>query len=273
MAALFAHTYLILCAKLAVGGLLAMAIPPFTRMARGFYTSTGAVYLGAAYLMLAGELYLWLRGPSPVTLPILLTWTAFCLTFSAYYTTLFIELPVLRARLYPAALALGCLALGSIGWGYLPEAAPAWLGLLFAAPMLAGAAISGAAVTGMLLGHWYLIDTGLDLAPFRRMLVFCRRCLLAEVAVVAICALGLWAWPGAPFSEALGSATLDRYGLLGAGRLLAWAAAFGLLVLARRTLAIPQTMAATGLFYVEALTVTVGQILGQWLLFRTGLPL
>ena len=40
-----------------------------------------------------------------------------------------------------------------------------------------------------------------------------------------------------------------------------------------RTLAIPQTMAATGLFYIQALVVAVGEICGHWLLFRTGLPL
>ena len=49
----------------------------------------------------------------------------------------------------------------------------------------------------------------------------------------------------------------------------------GLLVLSliARTLAIPQTMAATGLFYVAALIAAVGQICSHWLLFRTQLPL
>ena len=41
----------------------------------------------------------------------------------------------------------------------------------------------------------------------------------------------------------------------------------------RPTDAETQTMAATGLFYLEALVVLVGQIAGHWLLFRTGLPL
>jgi hypothetical protein len=46
-----------------------------------------------------------------------------------------------------------------------------------------------------------------------------------------------------------------------------------LLLLIRKTLAIPQTMAATGLFYIEALGRRGGQILRAVLLFRTGLPL
>jgi hypothetical protein len=40
-----------------------------------------------------------------------------------------------------------------------------------------------------------------------------------------------------------------------------------------RTLQIPQTMAATGLFYIAVLAVLVGEFLGRFILFRTGLPL
>jgi hypothetical protein len=40
-----------------------------------------------------------------------------------------------------------------------------------------------------------------------------------------------------------------------------------------RTLQIPQTMAATGLSYVAILAVLVGEALGRFILFRTGLPL
>ena len=39
-----------------------------------------------------------------------------------------------------------------------------------------------------------------------------------------------------------------------------------------RTLQIPQTMAATGLFYVAVLTTVVGEFLGRFLLYRTALP-
>ena len=37
--------------------------------------------------------------------------------------------------------------------------------------------------------------------------------------------------------------------------------------------AIPQTMAATGLFYIAILAVLVGEMLGRLILFRTSLPL
>jgi hypothetical protein len=40
-----------------------------------------------------------------------------------------------------------------------------------------------------------------------------------------------------------------------------------------RTLQIPQTMAATGLFYIAILAAVVGELLGRLILFRTALPL
>ena len=278
METLFAHTYLLITGKLAAGGLLALAVPPFTRLERGFYSSSGAVYLAAAWLMFGGDLYLYLSqtGRGPVEALPLALWGLFSLLFTAYYLTLYVEMPVLRAKLFPAALIAGFAALASSAVGLAPQGA-AWPALLgYVTVLWAGAAITGAAVTGMLLGHWYLIDTGLDLAPFSSMLAYCRRCLVVEFSVVAVVlvALALTALGTDPvWREPLGLAFSSRYALLVAGRLLSWAMAAVLLFMAARTLAIPQTMAATGLFYIEALVGSVGQIVAHWLLFRTGLPL
>ena len=50
-------------------------------------------------------------------------------------------------------------------------------------------------------------------------------------------------------------------------------ASLGVAYMIWRTLQIPQTMAATGLFYVALLAAIVGEFLGRFLLFRTSLPL
>ena len=134
-------------------------------------------------------------------------------------------------------------------------------------------AVAGAAATGMLLGHWYLIDTGLDLEPLHRMYSFCRACLGVEIVLVLAAALLAVAWPSSPFRDGVELAVTSRYVWLVVGRVATWSLAALLLALIARTLAIPQTMAATGLFYIQALTVAVGQIFAQWLLFRTGVPL
>jgi hypothetical protein len=143
----------------------------------------------------------------------------------------------------------------------------------FIIPTLAGAAIVGAGLTGMLLGHWYLIDTGLDLAPLRSILVYCRGCLTVEVVSVAVAASALALWPGSPWETGFAAAFSSRFAWLIAARVASWGLTALILGLIRRTLEIPQTMAATGLFYIAALVIAVGQIAGHWLLFRTGLPL
>jgi hypothetical protein len=156
---------------------------------------------------------------------------------------------------------------------YVPAGVGAAAVLVFVIPAIAGAAIVGAGLTGMLLGHWYLIDTGLDLAPFRSILVYCRACLIAEVVSVAAAAAILALWPGTVWEAGFAAALSSRFVWLVIARLASWALAAVILGLIRRTLEIPQTMAATGLFYIAALVIAVGQIAGHWLLFRTGLPL
>ena len=274
MELLFAHTYLLLFGKLAVGGLLALAVPPFPRMERGFYKSTAAVYVLAAYAMTLGDAYLLIKHGTraPVSVTALTLWTTFCVLFTAYFVTLFVELPFLRARLYPAAVFSGLAALAATALAYVPHGVGVFAGVAFVVPVVAGAAVVGAGLTGMLLGHWYLIDTGLDLAPLRSMLAYCRVCLAGEIGAVAVAATLLWIWPASPWRQDF-VAAYTQFPLLLVARGCAWALAIVLLALIRRTLEIPQTMAATGLFYIEALVIAVGQIVAHWLLFRTGLPL
>ena len=275
MEALFAHSYLILFGKLAVGGLLALAVPPFLEMERGFYKSTAVVYLFLGYTMTAGDAWLWLTygDDGPVTLAVVAAWFVFCALFSVYVATLFIELPILRARAFPASVLAGFVALALTAAGYVPDNLGAAWALPYMFALMTGAAVAGAGATGMLLGHWYLIDTGLDLAPLLRMHAFCRASLILEITLVAGSVLVMWAWPGAPFEGAFDVTLGSRYAPLLVGRIATWGLALFLLVLIARTLEIPQTMAATGLFYIQALTVAVGQIIAQWLLFRTGLPM
>jgi hypothetical protein len=277
MEILFAHTYLFLFGKLAVGGLLSLAVPPFFELERGFFRSTGAVYLAAAILMTLGlavlRFHYAAEGTAPGSAVALALWGFFLLIFAAYYLTLFVELPFLRARLFPLALFTGFAGVCATAATYVPAGVSMIAAVPFGLSACAGAGLVGAGVSGMLLGHWYLIEHDLDLAPLTRMLAFCRACLVAEVVGVLAGATMLWLWPGSPWDAGFAALLGGRYGWLLAGRLATWALAGFLLLLIRKTLAIPQTMAATGLFYIEALVGAVGQILGLWLLFRTGLPL
>ena len=273
MEALFAHTYLLLFGKIAVGGLLSLAVPPFFELERGYFRSTGAVYLAVGAIMAAGVAYLALHEPPAASWVETGSWILFVVLFGAYYATLFVELPFMRARLFPLAVFAGFAAVSVTATTYVPQSVNAVAGLAFIVASIAGAAVVGSGVSGMLLGHWYLIESDLDLTPLTRMLAFCRYCLAAEVIAVGLAALLLWAWPGSAWDQGFAHATSARFAPLVVGRIACWALAALLLELIRRTLAIPQTMAATGLFYIEALVMTVGQIIAHWLLFRTGLPL
>ena len=273
MEVLFAHTYLILFGKLAVGGLLALAVPPFFEVERGFYKSTASVYAALAGCMAAGDLYLKLAfGAHVVGLLAVVAWSLFCVLFLIYVATLFLEVAPLRAKVYPSAIVAGFVALSATASSYVPAGVHPIAGLCFATSAATGAVVAGSAVTGMLLGHWYLIEAGLDLTPLLRMWRFCRACVLAQIAVVSVAIMILGLWPGTPWSSALAAAFSPRFVPLLVGRSLTWIVSLVLLSMIGRTLAIPQTMAATGLFYIQALNVSVGEILAHWLLFRTGLP-
>ncbi len=274
METLFAHTYLLLFGKLAVGGLLTLAVPTFHQMERGFYKSTAAVYLGAAVAMALGDTYLWWTAPvaGVISPPATILWVIFSLLFTGYFITLFVEMPFLRARVFPIAVLVGFVALAVAGWNYKPAGSGVLTGIPYVVVPIAGALALGGAASGMLLGHWYLIDLDLDLDPLLRMHAFCKTSLRMEIAAVLIAAALLSIAPVEALAGAFDSAFGDQ-GVLVLARAAAWGLGLVLMVLIAKTLEIPQTMAATGLFYIHATTIAVGEIVGHWLLFRTGLPL
>jgi hypothetical protein len=267
---LFARCFLLVFCQLAVGGLLSLAVPPFHELERGFYKSSAGVFLSAALVGGIGTAYLWLtRAASGVGALEVVLWIAFLILFALYLWTLWGDAMRARARLYPAALLVGLAALAASAWSLFPTVGPV-LHVVATLTTLVSAATLGAVTTGMLIGHWYLIDPGMEIEPFHRCFRYFVGTLWAEVAaVVAVLALLLVA--GAP------AAGVDPFTshpeLLLLRIVLGPVAALAMAAMIRRVLAIPQTMAATGLFYIATLAVLVGEMLGRYFTFRTGLPL
>ena len=54
----FAHSFLLIFAQLAFGGLFGLSIPGFHEIERGFFKSTGCVYLGCGWVFFVGKTYL-----------------------------------------------------------------------------------------------------------------------------------------------------------------------------------------------------------------------
>jgi hypothetical protein len=270
----FPACFLLVFAQLAVGGLAALAVPPFGVLERGFYKSSAGVFVASAVTYLGGDASLALRAPVLGTSRIveLALWAAFTIVSAVYLATLWGDSARARARAYAATLFLGVAALSASATAYRlgPVLSPATL--LYPLAFLTGALALGAVATGMLLGHWYLIDLGLSIEPMRRIFRWFVGAVVVHAAVrlqtVAVLAIG------PSVATAAVSALWHENRLLLALRfLLGPLAALALGWMIHRTLQIPQTMAATGLFYIAILFVLVGEILGRLILYRTSLPL
>jgi len=130
-----------------------------------------------------------------------------------------------------------------------------------AAAVLLCAAVLGAATTGMLLGHWYLVTPALTNAPLLRAIEVLLISLVLQAILFPLTLSGL---------HASGSVT-SALGLSPALSVL-WALGAVVLPLAAAGLALPTCrirsfMSTTGLLYLAMIAILPGQLLGQLLLF------
>lgn len=272
----FAHCFILVFGQLALGGFWALGRLPFHDIERGFYKSSAAVFVASAALITLGQLGLVVRGHvagSAGALIELAIWSAFTVAGAVYLASLWGDPYRRRARAYVATLATGSVALVASALRFSGAATLTLETLVYPASFLVSAVLLGATATGMLLGHWYLIDVGMPLAPLVRTWRLYRASILVQLAMIAG-SLGLLALAGAPATkDAVAMLWRDHQPLLWTRLLLGPLPALGIAWMVGRTLAIPQTMAATGLFYVAVLTTVVGEMLGRFLLYRTSLPL
>ncbi len=273
--AAFAHCFLLVFGQLAVGGFFALGRLPFHDIERGFYKSSAAVFLTSGLFITVGELTLLSRphepgGARPAETVL---WAAFAVAAAVYVASLWGDPYRRRALAYLTTLAVGALALIVSAIGFSPAPVCSLETVLYPASFLVSAILLGATASGMLLGHWYLIDVGMPLAPFMRMWRLYRTSLVLQLATLALSLALLQVGGGSTTAAALRDLWHEHRELLwtrlGLGPLPALVIAW----MIWRTLQIPQTMAATGLFYVAVLTSVVGEFLGRFLLYRTSLPL
>ena len=267
----FSACFLLVFGQLAVGGLAALAVPPFAVLERGFYKPSAGVFVGCAVLYLSATLDLAVRGRITIGYGEIALWSAFTIAQAGYLASLWGERGRRRARTFSLALLLGLVALSASASRYRvgPLLSPATV--LYPLAFVTGALALGAVATGMLLGHWYLIDLGLSLDPMRRLFRYFVTVVIVHVGVLTLTILVMAVAPAG--AVAVGKLWHDHAPLLAARFLLGPLAALGLGFMIHRTLQIPQTMAATGLFYIAILFVLVGELLGRLILFRTSLPL
>lgn len=243
--------------RLSFGLALAMAVTPPRWVTSGYYRNHSYVLLGLS--VLAGAVSALGGGQAPL-------WPAIAGAVLSYVSSVLWlyerPRPGIVALVLTAAVALCGAALAA-----QPPAAEAWPAgrVLALADALAGGLVLGVTMAAMLLGHWYLNAPGMKLAPLRRLV------LLAAGSVVLraiVCGAGLMLWIGSSGAPAqadwLFLALRWLSGLVGVAA-MAW--------MTWQTLKIPNTQSATGVLYVAVILSFIGELTGQLLSARVGVPL
>ena len=272
----FSSSFLIFFYQIALGGLFALAGTPFHEIERGFYKSTAGVLYVIALLGFWGKSALYAQALTDglgwaMGFEIVLH-VAFILSFSCYMVSLWSERQVFRARSFAAAVLTGLAGLTFSIHSFYQAPFFSVETSIYALSFLLSSLLLGSVTVGMLIGHWYLIDTGQSLEPFVRIFRFFVKSLIAQGGFLLLSALALY-FLGTPQTELALEQLWQRHSTLlmtrvivgqGAPLILSW--------MIWRTLLIPHTMAATGLFYIALLGVFVGEILGRQILALSALP-
>lgn len=130
----------------------------------------------------------------------------------------------------------------------------------------------GAVTVTMILGHWYLVDTRLSIAPLRDGARWLSIAVVLRWAAVLF-ALSYGGWEVLRVHRAA-DFILSTNGLFFLFRsLMGLAAPLLLSVLIWQTVKMRSTQSATGLLYVALILVLFGELVSQFLLVRTGFPL
>jgi len=270
----FPASFLLFLFQTSLGGLFALAATPFQELERGFYKSTGGVLFTIGLLGFWGKVHLYLQASGGLGAAVEITLhLLFLICFGLYLTTLWWERPLLRARCFSLSLFVGLAGLVLSASGFYQATFWSIETLVYPVSFFLSALLLGGVTVGMLIGHWYLIDTGQSIEPFVRIFKFFVTFLVAQT-IFFWTGLFLLYFAGTPeILTGLKLAWTNHLWLLTARIVISQAAPLVLSVMIWRTLKIPHTMAATGLFYIALLGVFVGEILARQILALTSLPL
>jgi hypothetical protein len=275
----FAVCFLLVFGELAVGGMFALAIPPFFKIERGFYKSTASVYLASALMATVGLGMLAWRAtgnhpPSSTSLWIVCAiWVVFCVLFALYVVTLWTDNGALRARTFSLGLLAGLIAVTALVLMLKPASFGLVVSIAYVATTVTSAMVLGLVSGAMMFGHWYLIDLGMDVEYLRSFIRLVGIALIADMAAMGLALAVLALFGGHGATSAIVDLFENHLTLFAMRVVLGPVASIVLAWMCWQTLKIPQTMAATGLLYIALMSVIVGEMLGRFILFRTALPL
>jgi hypothetical protein len=216
-------------------------------------------------------LAIWLRTTFPPSTDLALSaaaqlWFAVERTLTTAFAALLAIYLALLARGRPSprliAPVIPLLALGGLWSAALVSASPQLFGLGTPLAVLAGAIALGSALTGLSLGHWYLVSPTLSVKPLVEVNFLCLGTLISQTVLAAVLLIT------ASNTEQL----FNEYGVFLGVRVV-----FGLIVplvatvMTWRTARIRSLDSATGLLYIVAALVLAGEIAARTLFFLTGI--
>jgi hypothetical protein len=267
--------FFLVLAELAIGGFLLVLLVDFEGIAtKGFLGLAGATYVATALVAW------WARGSigAPVEgsgLVIDATWQrlegvsfiVFLACLALYTLFMFGTDPRWRRLLGTVALAAGLVGLVASGLAYrLPHLG----GFITVTSVVTGAVVVGAAMSGMILGHWYLVTPGLSPRPLSLMTVILFAALLLQGVLIPVWMVVAGGPAGGPDMAALlaGVYSIPFWLRVLVGIVLP-------LIVAGMTwhcCRIRSLQSATGLLYVAVALVLAGEIMSKLLLVLAGVP-
>lgn len=264
----------ILMAELVIGSFVVMLLADVEgEVSNGFLGLNAAIFFGAALFAW------WIRSTYPPAgvlsaAGVRLDWARFernafglfLLFLGLYNVTAWFGFRTGRLGFGAVAGLAGFATLTSGGMAY---GQASWAGVGTVVNFLAASVVLGSAMTGMLLGHWYLVTPLLSPRPLRHMTIALFVALVVQLVSLPFY-LGFVGFPGA---SAAGQRVLNNYGLiLGVRVSLGLLFPIVLAALAWHTTRIKAMRSATGLLYIGAGVVLAGEIVAKVLFFIAGVP-
>jgi hypothetical protein len=251
----------------AVGGTIALFwVHLRGEVPRGFTLFTGGC------LLVCGALAIWLRSSFPPDLPSAaasLWFQAERITSIAFVLLLALYLILLRTGRGKLTRLLGPLVplvgLASMWSASLVVTSPQLGGLGVPLAVLCGALALGSAVTGLSLGHWYLVSPSLATDPLVRVTFLNIGALLVQCVLQPILIFGAGPAPQ-QVQQLLGDDAL----FLGVRIVFGLAVPLIAAIMTWRTARIRSLDSATGLLYIMAALILAGEIAARTLFFLTG---
>src|SRR5918994_1902474 len=213
----FSSSFLLFFYLIAFGGLFGLAFTPFHELDRAFYKSTGGVLLVIAAVGFWGKRNLYLqsitRSFSWVVASEAMTHLFFVIFFAGYFVSLWGERQALRAKSFAACILTGLASLFLSAQGFHRAPIGSIETFVYPIAFFLSSLLLGSVTIGMLIGHWYLIDTGQTLDPFVRIFRFFVMALIVQSSFVLISPLALY-FLGTPWSVAALEQLWERHSTL-----------------------------------------------------------